>query len=98
MQQHAPTLAIVAVHAEENEPPKVWQQNFIISIISLEKSTCSKTRGPRANYSQGLRVVLVMIPTVSPLREVQGTVWVSKNLELYPKLFRHHKIHETYEI
>ena len=28
MLQNAPTLAIVSVHTEENEPPKVWKQIF----------------------------------------------------------------------
>ena len=28
MLQNAPTLAIVAVHTEENGPPKVWKQTF----------------------------------------------------------------------
>ena len=28
MLKNAPTLAIVAAHIEENEPPKVWKQKF----------------------------------------------------------------------
>ena len=28
MLQNAPTNAIVAVHTEENEPPKLWKQKF----------------------------------------------------------------------
>ena len=39
MLTNEPKLAIVAVHTEENEPPKVWRQknakNFIISFVSL---------------------------------------------------------------
>ena len=28
MRKNAPTLAIVAVHTEENEPPKIWCLKF----------------------------------------------------------------------
>ena len=36
MLKNAPTLAIVAVHTEENEPPEGLEaKNFIISFVSL---------------------------------------------------------------
>ena len=48
MLKNTPTLAIVAVHTEENEPPKVWKQKkFIISFVSLG------TKRPLAHNSRG---------------------------------------------
>ena len=35
--KNAPTLSIVAVHTEENKPPKVWKQKFhdFIRVLRL---------------------------------------------------------------
>ena len=44
MLKNAPTLAIVAVHTEENEPPKVWKQK--ISLLHSCPSAPHQTRAP----------------------------------------------------
>ena len=37
MLENAPTLAIVAVHTEENEPPKVWKQIRVLSDFATSR-------------------------------------------------------------
>ena len=45
--KNAPTLAIVAVDTEENEPVKIWHDLFSYSVHSLGEAQLMDVAGPR---------------------------------------------------
>ena len=57
MLKNAPTLAIVAVHTEENEPPKFWRPecHYIIPILNYSHIPRNRVvaKGLPANVSSG---------------------------------------------
>ena len=57
MLENAPTLAIVAVHTEENRPPKIWKQKchyFNKDVKKLTSFTTGNVQKNRENLRKNL--------------------------------------------
>ena len=78
MLKNAPTLAIVAVHTEENEPPKVWKPKIsFISFGSLEIASLPRTPLLKSKHAQ-----ILTLWRIFPLRTTEK----SPNFKSEPQL------------